>query len=221
MPAGCGPGLSSTSTVSSAASAAPAWAACFNRSTMPPQGSGRAWLHQSTDVRGVWQHRRRPTMATPAPTPRGSAVPIPETTTQPDVRQVPSRWSAAVFAGKAALLQLRRGVQDLGGRQRRLARDGRPSSADAVASSRTPLWSDTRSAELGHQLGKIHNLRRAARMPHAWKNGRNRTSLDGGTSDKVASRPRKSENLARKRRWRLTRRRDGGDGHGVRVLGQG
>jgi len=91
-------------------------------------------------------------------------VPIPETTTLPHVRQVPSRWSAAVFAGKAALLQLRRGVQDLGGRQRRLARDGRPSSADAVASSRTPLWSDTRPAELGHQLGKVHNLQRAVRM---------------------------------------------------------
>ncbi len=81
----------------------------------------------------------------------------------PDVRQVPSRWSAAVFAGKVALLRLRRGVRDLGPRQRRLVQ-AQPATADVAALSRTPLWSDTRLAELGHQLGKVHNLRRAARL---------------------------------------------------------
>lgn len=91
-------------------------------------------------------------------------MPIPATTPLPDVRQVPSRWSTAVFAVKVALLRLRRGVQDFGARQRRLAQDGQPRTADVAALSRTPLWSDTRLAELGHQLGKVHNLRRAARM---------------------------------------------------------
>lgn len=76
----------------------------------------------------------------------------------------PSRGSAAVFAAKVALLRLRRGVREFGAGPRRHQRGPASPDAAVVAESRTPLWSDTRQAEREYQLGKVQNLRRAARM---------------------------------------------------------
>lgn len=76
---------------------------------------------------------------------------------------LPGRWSSAVFAAKVALLRLRRAVRDFGRGPRRLPRARWPGDAVVVAWSRTPLWSDARPAERLHQLGKVHNLRLAAR----------------------------------------------------------
>ena len=75
---------------------------------------------------------------------------------------MPTRWPAMVFAGKVALLRLHRGIWNLGTGPQRLRR-GYAVNAAVVAESRTPLWSDTRLAERTHQLGKVHNLRRAVR----------------------------------------------------------
>jgi len=76
---------------------------------------------------------------------------------------LPTRWSAAVFAGKAALLRLRRSVSDARAGLPQLARCPGLAGAEVVGECRSPLWSDLRPAERGNQLGKVHNLRRAAR----------------------------------------------------------
>ena len=83
---------------------------------------------------------------------------------QGQTRQQPTRWSAAVFVGKVAALQLRRGVLDACAGPARLAQSGRIGTETVVAASRTPLWPDARQAESAHQRGKVHNLRRAARL---------------------------------------------------------
>lgn len=85
-------------------------------------------------------------------------------TGQGQTRQHPTRWSAAVFAGKVAVLQIRRGVLDACAGPARLAQSGRIGPGAVVAASSTPLWPDARRAESAHQLGKVHNLRRAARL---------------------------------------------------------
>lgn len=81
----------------------------------------------------------------------------------PIAKTLPTRRAAAVFAAKVAVLRLRRGLRDFGCRPPRL-KQGRCSDEAAVAGeSRTPLWSDPTPAERRHQLGKVQNLRRAAR----------------------------------------------------------
>ncbi len=77
---------------------------------------------------------------------------------------VPTRLSSALFGAKASLLRLARGAQDS---TRGLVRFGAAESAhdDAVlAESVTPLWTaESVGAELAMTLGKIENLRVAAR----------------------------------------------------------
>ena len=80
----------------------------------------------------------------------------------PGVSAKPTRWSAAVFAGKAAVLRLRRGIRNVVAAERRLQRHTQAVVGEAQATSRSPLWSDPRLAETRHQLGKVQNLRRAA-----------------------------------------------------------
>ena len=76
---------------------------------------------------------------------------------------LPTRWSAAVFAGKVALLRLRRGVANARAGLPQLTRRPGLAGAEVVGECRSALWSDPRPAERGNQLGKVHNLRRAAR----------------------------------------------------------
>ena len=83
---------------------------------------------------------------------------------EPGLVPVHRRRLAAVYWGKVALLRLRRAVVDAAGGPRRLGRGRLPEPAHEAGASRTPLWSDTRSAERAHQLGKVQNLRRAARQ---------------------------------------------------------
>ena len=77
--------------------------------------------------------------------------------------RLPSRRAAAVFAVKVALLRLRRGLRDLGRGPARLAPGPVAADAPITAESRTPLWSDPTPGERRHQMGKVQNLRRAAR----------------------------------------------------------
>ena len=76
--------------------------------------------------------------------------------------ELPDRWSTALFGAKIWALRLRRGVRELGTRRGRLGCQG-PEFADPVGLSRTALWSDARAGEAALQLGKVHNLRVAAR----------------------------------------------------------
>lgn len=76
---------------------------------------------------------------------------------------LPGRFAAAVFFAKVVVLRLRRALRELGRGPARLAPGPTLIDGEAVAESRTPLWSDRAAAEHRHQLGKVHNLRRAAR----------------------------------------------------------
>jgi hypothetical protein len=75
----------------------------------------------------------------------------------------PTPLSTALFAAKVLALQARRVLLDqLGGPPRR---SQYPLETDwqVLGASRTPLLSDTRPEERAYQLGKIENLRQAAR----------------------------------------------------------
>ncbi len=74
----------------------------------------------------------------------------------------PTRLAAAVFAAKCAVYQAERYAEDLLGGPPQHGRGEADAFPAVLAQSRTPLWSDERLAERGHQRGKVHNLRRAA-----------------------------------------------------------
>jgi hypothetical protein len=76
---------------------------------------------------------------------------------------LPSRFSTALYNFKVAVFRIRRAFIDRSGGPRRLkkAATGLP---EILAQSWTPLWSDSRPAERIMQLGKVHNLRVAARL---------------------------------------------------------
>lgn len=78
----------------------------------------------------------------------------------------PTRLSSAVFAAKMMVFQARRVVQDVGAGAPRAALTDDPVFTEIVAESRTPLWSDEAMAERAFQLGKVQNLRVAARALH-------------------------------------------------------
>ncbi len=80
----------------------------------------------------------------------------------PDWR-APTRVSTALFELKMAVFRVRRGVVEAGRGPRRLIRAvDAEAFSEVVAQSSTPLWSEVSAAERGSQLGKVHNLRRAA-----------------------------------------------------------
>ncbi len=76
--------------------------------------------------------------------------------------RTPTRTSRAVFAAKIALLRVRRGASD---RLRRVPRHARVEDRDGriLGSVRLPLWGDLAPEERLYELGKIQNLRAAAR----------------------------------------------------------
>ncbi len=83
---------------------------------------------------------------------------------QPDAGwRMPTRLSGLIFAAKAAGLRLKRRAVDLTAPVAKL-RTAEPAAYRVLlAESRTALWSDTRDSETAHQLGKVENLRQAAR----------------------------------------------------------
>jgi hypothetical protein len=76
---------------------------------------------------------------------------------------VPTPLSAAWFQAKVMVHRARRTWRDLVSGPRRLAPIETAGFPVILAESRSPLWSDPRLAERRHQLGKVHNLRRAVR----------------------------------------------------------
>ena len=75
----------------------------------------------------------------------------------------PTRFSALIFAAKAAVFRARRGALDIVAGPPRLARIADPGLVQVIAESRTPLWSDEALTEQTFQLGKVQNLRVACR----------------------------------------------------------
>lgn len=80
-----------------------------------------------------------------------------------ETNPIPSRLSATLFWGKAALLQWRRGVQDIAGGVRRWTPGNAEGFPLKLAESRTELWSESSAAERRLQWGKVQNLRQALR----------------------------------------------------------
>ena len=73
-----------------------------------------------------------------------------------------SRWDMALFAFKSGLLKLRRLAVDLADPTlRRLKRT--TGVGETIAEVATPLYTDSDTSERGLQLGKVQNLRVAAR----------------------------------------------------------
>lgn len=82
----------------------------------------------------------------------------------PIERKIPSRKDALIFRGKTALLQLKRAVEDrTNKRVERYAKGSLFSGETVIATSRTPLWTETEPEERFLLAGKIHNLRLAIR----------------------------------------------------------
>jgi hypothetical protein len=76
---------------------------------------------------------------------------------------VPTRKSAVVFRAKAAVLQGRRALLDWGTGLHRHPVTDAADFPHILAESRSPLWDENNAIEYALQLGKVQNLRCAAR----------------------------------------------------------
>lgn len=81
----------------------------------------------------------------------------------PEAVEVPSRLEAALFRLKATLLQVKRMASDSRQHLRRFPQDLARGSQTILASSSSPLWTDERASEQWYQLGKVQNIRLAAK----------------------------------------------------------
>ena len=86
----------------------------------------------------------------------GEKLPLPE-------RHVPTIASAVLFQAKVTAFRAERLFRDATHPLPRLRRIEAGRHPTLVAQSVTPLWSDRRPEEAAMQIGKIHNLRRAAK----------------------------------------------------------
>jgi hypothetical protein len=75
----------------------------------------------------------------------------------------PTRITGLMFAAKVAGLRMKRRLADLRHPLPKLGRAACEPLPVLLAESATPLWSDPRQSESAFQLGKVENLRRAAR----------------------------------------------------------
>lgn len=83
----------------------------------------------------------------------------PKLTVQP---RIPTRKDAIIFRGKTALLQIRRLIIDgFDGRIKKYSRSTNFIDAPVIATSRSPLWTESEPEERFLVAGKIHNLRLA------------------------------------------------------------
>ena len=79
-------------------------------------------------------------------------------------RKTPSRFDSIVFRGKTALLQAKRGIDDLiSKRVVRHPKRSELSDESVIATTKTPLWTEIEPEERFLVAGKIHNLRLAIR----------------------------------------------------------
>jgi hypothetical protein len=76
--------------------------------------------------------------------------------------KLPTLSQALIFGAKVRVLRVQRAVQNTLNPVRKLERTGE-AAACLVASSSTPLWTETHPDEQRLQLGKVHNLRLVCR----------------------------------------------------------
>jgi hypothetical protein len=82
-------------------------------------------------------------------------------------KHLPARAGAIIFRGKAALLQLKRGTENLfDAGLKRPSFAGGLSGQQAIAESKTALWTESAPEERFLQAGNIHNLRLAVKKLH-------------------------------------------------------
>lgn len=78
-------------------------------------------------------------------------------------KKLPTRKDAFVFRGKTVLFQIRRAASDMyNGRLLIHSKSSIPAGTPVIATSRTPLWTETERDERFLVAGKIQNLRIAA-----------------------------------------------------------
>ena len=86
---------------------------------------------------------------------------------RPPREEMPTRWQALAFHGKAAVFRARRLWQDArGGRPARLHAGHAAAARPVIATARGPLFASGSPAEFALQAGKVQNLRVAARALH-------------------------------------------------------
>jgi hypothetical protein len=75
-------------------------------------------------------------------------------------RRIPTRKDAFIFRGKTALLQLRRASRNVFDPEiKRISKNSELERASIIATSKTPLWTESEPEERFLLAGKIHNLR--------------------------------------------------------------
>ena len=79
---------------------------------------------------------------------------------------IPTRRANLMFCAKRMLHQLRRGAQDFLAGPQLLSKSSDAAFSVMVGASSTPLWSEAQPEERLYELGKVHNLRRAAAALH-------------------------------------------------------
>lgn len=83
-----------------------------------------------------------------------------------DPSDLPGRWQALVFEGKAALFRLKRGIEELGKRPPKYRTGEAEVKAPVIGEARAKLWTQITDAEFPLTAGKVENLRLAARALH-------------------------------------------------------
>lgn len=78
--------------------------------------------------------------------------------------QLPTRTQALIFRGKASLLQIKRGFENLRNGDLKKHSQKEIESQTTIAESITPLWTEKEAGEQFLQAGKIQNLRLAVRQ---------------------------------------------------------
>ncbi|HSK72901.1 MAG TPA: VanW family protein [Pyrinomonadaceae bacterium] len=82
----------------------------------------------------------------------------------PATDNIHKRHQAVIFRGKASLLQLKRGVENLfDARLKRYSFSDKLKKASVIAESKTPLWTESAPEEQFLLAGKVHNLRLAVK----------------------------------------------------------
>lgn len=78
---------------------------------------------------------------------------------------IPTRIGSVIFRGKATLLQMKRGAENLVNKDlKKQKKSDSHASLPVIAESVTPLWTETAPEEQFLQAGKIHNLRLAVKQ---------------------------------------------------------
>lgn len=83
-----------------------------------------------------------------------------------DPSDLPGRWQALVFQGKAGLLRVRRALREWGKRPEKFSKGEAEATSPVIGEARASLWTEVTDAEFPLTAGKVENLRVSARALH-------------------------------------------------------